>query len=199
MSFEGIFTLFLSSVLINNFVWARFLGICPFIGVTRKLDEAIGMGFAVIFVMVGAGVFSWLIFFFLLDPITNMFGLDLIFLKTILFILVIASFVQLVEMYLKKFNEKLFKQLGIYLPLITTNCAILGMAELSVIEKYNFLETIIFSFSSGVGFTLAMVIMASIREELEAANIPVALRGAGITLLTAGLLALAFSGFSGMI
>ncbi len=199
MTIEGLLVIFISSVLINNFVLARFLGICPFLGVTRKVDQAFGMGMAVIFVMTGAGVVSWLIYNYLLKPETSLFGLNLVFLKTILFILVIASLVQLVELYLKKFNEKLFRQLGIFLPLITTNCAILGMAELSVMEEYNFLETVIFAFSSGVGFTLAMVIMASIREEIEGADVPKALKGAAITLIAAGILALAFSGFSGMV
>lgn len=193
MDFSLLVTIIISAVLINNFVLARFLGICPFLGVTRKMDQAVGMGLAVIFVMTIAALLSYPIYYFFLVP------LGIGFLKTIMFIVVIASAVQFVELYLRKFNEKLFKALGIYLPLITTNCAILGMAELAVIEEYNYAETVIFGFSAGIGFLIALILMAAIREQLEGAPIPEPLKGAPITLISAGLLALAFGGFAGMV
>jgi len=185
--------IFISIALVNNFVLAYFLGICPFIGVSNKASSAIGMGFAVTFVMTLTAVVTWLIKHYLLLP----FGLP--FLEYVAFILVIASLVQFVEMYLKRFVRPLYQALGIYLPLITTNCAILGMALIASLMLYNFLETLVFGFGGGLGFTIALVIMAGIREELDTADVPKPLRGTGITLIIAGLLALAFMGFAGMI
>jgi electron transport complex protein RnfA len=185
--------IFISIALVNNFVLAYFLGICPFIGVSNKASSAIGMGFAVTFVMTLTAVVTWLIKHYLLLP----FGLP--FLEYVAFILVIASLVQFVEMYLKRFVRPLYQALGIYLPLITTNCAILGMALIASLRLYNFLETLVFGFGGGLGFTIALVIMAGIREELDTADVPKPLRGTGITLIIAGLLALAFMGFAGMI
>jgi electron transport complex protein RnfA len=185
--------IFISIALVNNLVLAYFLGICPFIGVSNKASSAIGMGFAVTFVMTLTAVVTWLIKHYLLLP----FGLP--FLEYVAFILVIASLVQFVEMYLKRFVRPLYQALGIYLPLITTNCAILGMALIASLRLYNFLETLVFGFGGGLGFTIALVIMAGIREELDTADVPKPLRGTGITLIIAGLLALAFMGFAGMV
>ncbi len=185
--------IFISALLINNFVLHYFLGICPFIGVSNRLDSAVSMGLAVTFVMTIAATVSWLIYYLLLVPY------HLEFLEIVSFILVIASLVQLVEMFIRKVSPPLYQALGIYLPLITTNCAILGVALLTVLKKYNFIETLVFSLGAGLGFALAIIIMAGIREELEFADVPEALKGAGITLITAGILALAFMGFSGLI
>ncbi len=183
----------IATILVNNFVLSYFLGICPFLGVSGKASSAIGMGFAVTFVMTMTAAITWLIKYKILLPF------HLPFLEYVSFILVIASLVQFVEMFLKKSVPSLYRALGIYLPLITTNCAILGMALLGSMRNYNFIENIVFGFGAGIGFTLALVIMAGIREELEFADVPKPLRGAGITLILAGLLSLAFMGFSGMI
>ena len=185
--------IFIGAAFVNNFVFYRFLGICPFLGVSKKTDSAVGMGLAVTFVMVIAGAVTWLIHYLILIP------LGLPFLQYVAFILVIASLVQLIEMFLKSKNTKLYKAFGIYLPLITTNCAILGLALLSIVKGYNFIESVVFSFGAGVGFTIALIIMSGIREKLELADIPQSLRGIPIALIIAGLLALAFGGFSGMI
>ncbi len=185
--------IFISALLINNFVLHYFLGICPFIGVSNRLDSAISMGLAVTFVMSIAASASWLIYYLILVPY------HLEFLEIVSFILVIASLVQVVEMFIKKTSPPLYQALGIYLPLITTNCAILGVALLAVLKKYNFIETVVFSVGAGLGFALAIVIMAGIREELEFADVPETLKGAGITLIVAGILALAFMGFSGLV
>jgi electron transport complex protein RnfA len=185
--------IFISASILNNFVLSYFLGICPFIGVSNKIDSAIGMGMAVTFVMSLTAFISWLINHFIL------IGLKLPFLEYAAFILVIASLVQLVEMFIKKTAPALYQALGIYLPLITTNCAILGLALLGVLREYNLVENLFFGVGAGVGFTMALIIMAGIREELELADVPVPLQGAGITLITAGLLALAFMGFAGII
>ena len=176
-----------------NFVLAYFLGICPFIGVSNKLSSASSMGMATTFVMVLTAIVSYLLYNFILVP----FGLE--FLQIPSFILVIASLVQFVEMVIKKVSQPLYRALGIFLPLITTNCAILGLALLLVMREYTFLESISFGLGAGAGFTLALAIMAGIREELELADVPKAFKGAPITLITAGLLALAFMGFAGMI
>ena len=188
-----LFVIFISALLINNFVLTYFLGICPFLGVSNRLDSALSMGMAVTFVMSIAATVSWLIYYLLLVPY------HLEFLEIVSFILVIASLVQLVEMFIRKVSPPLYQALGIYLPLITTNCAILGVALLAVLKKYNFIETVVFALGAGLGFTLAIVIMAGIREELEFADVPKPLQGAGITLIVAGILALAFMGFSGLI
>lgn len=188
-----ILTILISAVLIKNFVLYYFLGICPFLGVSKKLDSALSMGLAVTFVMSITAVVSWLINHFILIP----YSLE--YLQIVSFILVIASLVQLVEMFIRKISPPLYQALGIYLPLITTNCAIMGLALLAVRKNYNFIESVVFGFGSGVGFTLAIVLMAAIREQLDLADVPEPLKGAGITLIVAGLMALAFSGFSGMI
>ncbi len=187
------FLLFISAAVVNNFVLSYFLGICPFIGVSNKIDSAVGMGMAVTFVMTLTACISWLINHFILD----MLGLR--FLEYVAFILVIASLVQLVEMFIRKTAPSLYQALGIYLPLITTNCAILGLALFGVLREYGFVQNLFFGVGAGVGFTMALVIMAGIREELETADVPVALQGAGITLITAGILAMAFMGFAGII
>jgi electron transport complex protein RnfA len=185
--------IFITAILINNFVLFYFLGICPFLGVSKKLDAAFSMGLAVTFVMTITAVISWMINNWILIP--N----DIGFLQTVSFILVIASLVQLVEMFIRKISPPLYQALGIYLPLITTNCAIMGLALLAARKSYGFLEAVVFGFGSGVGFTLAIVLMAGIREQLDLADVPESLKGAGIALIVAGIMALAFTGFSGMI
>jgi len=190
---QKLILIFVGAALVNNFVLSYFLGICPFIGVSRRLDDAVGMGLAVTFVMTLTATVTWVIYFLLLKP------LHLEFLEYVAFILVIASLVQIVEMFLRRSVPRLYQALGIYLPLITTNCAILGLALFMVLKNYTLPQAIVFGIGGGIGFTLAIVIMAGIREELEYADVPEALQGAGITLIVAGLLALAFMGFSGMI
>ncbi len=185
--------LFISAILINNFVLYYFLGICPFLGVSKKLDSAISMGLAVTFVMTITAVISWMINNWILIPY------NIVYLQTVAFILVIASLVQLVEMFIRKMSPPLYQALGIYLPLITTNCAIMGLALLAARKDYGFFEAVIFGTGSGIGFTLAIVLMAGIREQLDLADVPEPLKGAGIALIVAGIMALAFTGFSGMI
>jgi len=186
-------TIFISAILINNFVLHYFLGICPFLGVSKKIDSALSMGLAVTFVMTITAVVSWVINHWILLP----YELD--YLQIVSFILVIASLVQLVEMFIRKISPPLYQALGIYLPLITTNCAIFFLALMAALRNYGFVETVIFGFGSGLGFTLAIILMAGIREQLELADVPEPLKGAGITLIVAGIMALAFFGFSGMI
>ncbi len=185
--------LFISFVIVNNFVLSQFLGVCPFLGVSKKIDAAFSMGLAVTFVMSITAVASWAVNNFVLKR----FGLEI--LEYVVFILVIASLVQLVEMFVKKVSPPLYRALGIYLPLITTNCAILGLALLISLKEYNFLQGLVMGIGGGIGFTLALVLMAGIREELEAADIPEPMKGAGITLIIAGIMALGFSGFAGLI
>lgn len=185
--------LFIATVLVNNFVLTKFLGICPFLGVSNKLDSALSMGVAVTFVLVLTAAVSWLIQYYILAP----FKIE--YLQTILFIIVIAALVQFVEIVIKKTSEGLYLSLGIYLPLITTNCCVLGLALFGVLYQYNFIQNIVFGLGAGVGFTLALVVMASIRERLSTADIPYAFRGQGMPLVTAGILALIFYGFSGII
>lgn len=185
--------LFISTVLVNNFVLSYFLGICPFIGVSDRISSAIGLGVASTFVMAMTAAVSW----FVNHKILLRF--DAPFLQYVAFILVIAALVQLVEMFMKKTSPALYRALGIFLPLITTNCAILGLALLSALREYSFLKSLVFGVGAGVGFTMALVIMAGIREQLETADIPPNLKGAGITLITASLLALSFMGFQGLI
>ncbi len=184
---------FLSVSLVNNFVLTKFLGICPFIGVSRRVEMAFGMGCAVTFVTTLSGIMSWLINVKILIPIR------MPYLKYIAFIMVIAAMVQLVEMYLKKFFRSLYDAFGIFLPLITTNCVVLGICLFLDLWTYDFLESVVASFGVGLGFTVAICIMAGIRENLEWADMPDCLKGAPITLITAGILTLAFMGFSGMI
>jgi electron transport complex protein RnfA len=186
-------TIFISAILVNNFVLYYFLGICPFLGVSKKIDSAISMGLAVTFVMTITAVVSWAINNWILIP--N--GLD--YLKIVSFILVIASLVQLVEMFIRKVSPPLYQALGIYLPLITTNCAIMGLALLIALREYGFAEAVVFGVGSGLGFTLAIFLMAGIREQLDLADIPEPLKGAGISLIVASIMALAFMGFIGMI
>lgn len=193
MSLEAVILLVMSAIFINNFVLAKFLGICPFIGVSRQLDSALGMGMAVTFVLTISSVATWFVYEHLLVPY------KLQFLKTIAFILVIAALVQFVELVLKKTSPVLYKTLGIYLPLITTNCAVLGAASINVQKGYDLLMSTVFGLGAGLGFTLALILMAGIRERLEECNIPRVLRGAPIAFITAGLISLAFMGFAGMI
>jgi electron transport complex protein RnfA len=188
-----LFTIFIGAVLVNNFVLARFLGICPFLGQSRNVGMAVGMGMSVIFVMTLASVATNLVYGFILVP------LELEYLVTVSFILVIAALVQLVDIVLQKVLPALHRTMGIYLVLITTNCAILGLALLNVVKNYNLIESLVFGLSAGIGFTLALVIMAGIRERLELADIPKPLRGFPITLILAGLLSIAFMGFSGLV
>lgn len=181
-------------ILVDNFVLSKFLGICPFLGVSKKLDSAVGMGAAVTFVMVLATLVTWPIQTLLLTP--N----DLDYLQTVAFILVIAGLVQLIEMILKKCMPPLYNSLGVYLPLITTNCAVLGVATLNISEGYTFIQSIFNSLGAGIGFLLAMVLFAGLRGKLENnTKIPEAFKGVPITLVTASILALSFMGFSGMV
>lgn len=185
--------IFISAVLINNFVFYYFLGLCPYLGVSRKIGPSISMGMAVTFVLSLTAVSSWMINHWILLP----YGLD--YLQIVSFILVIASLVQLVEMFIRKVSPPLYQAMGIYLPLITTNCVIMGLALLASLKNYNFLETVVYGISAGLGFTLAIVLMAAIREQLDLADVPRPLQGAGIALITAGIISLAFMGFSGII
>ncbi|MGN0383396.1 MAG: electron transport complex subunit RsxA [Eubacterium sp.] len=182
-----------SAALVNNVILSQFLGLCPFLGVSKKVETAGGMGAAVIFVMTIASAASSLIYDFVLTP------LKLEYLETIVFILVIAALVQFVEMVLKKMMPSLYNSLGVYLPLITTNCAVLGIALKNVQNSYGFIESIVNGFGSAVGFTIAIVIMAGIREKIEYNNISPAFKGMPIVLITAGLMAMAFFGFSGIL
>ena len=183
----------ITAIFLENFVFNQILGICPFIGVSNKMDSAIGMGLAVTFVMLLAGVSTWCVNQYLLIP------LQLEYLQTIAFILIIASLVQFIEMVIKKTAPNLYQALGVFLPLITTNCAVLGVSLLNIKKGYGLLETTFNSLGGGLGFFLALVIMASIRERLELAEVPEAMKGAPIALITAGLLATAFMGFSGLV
>lgn len=188
-----IFLLLLSVMLVNNFVLARFLGICPYIGVSQKIETATGMGMAVIFVMTLAGVVTWALQNFVLIPL----GLE--YLQTIVFILVIATLVQFVEIVIQKASPVLYQALGIYLPLITTNCAVLGMAVLSIQQGNNLLRTAFFAFGAAVGFAIAIVLFAGIRERLDLVRVPASLKGAPIGLITAGILSLGFMGFANLV
>ena len=182
----------LGAVLANNFIFSQFLGICPFLGVSKKVDTAIGMGFAVTFVMGLASAVCFLVNNFILIP------LDLGYMQTVAFILVIASLVQFIEMFLQKAMPSLYTALGVYLPLITTNCAVLGVVLLNVQNNYNFISSVVYGITGGLGFLLAIVLFASIRERLVFADYPKAFEGFPIALVTAGLMALAFMGFSGL-
>ena len=188
----SIFAISLGAILTNNFVLAQFLGICPFMGVSKKVDTAIGMGFAVTFVMGLASAVCFLVDKFILVP------LDLGYMQTVAFILVIASLVQFIEMFLQKSMPSLYTALGVYLPLITTNCAVLGVVLLNVQSNYNFISSVVYGITGGIGFLVAIVLFASIRERLVFADYPKAFEGFPIALVTAGLMALAFMGFSGL-
>ncbi len=185
--------LFVGTVLVNNFVLVKFLGLCPFMGVSKKLETAIGMGFATTFVMTLASVCSWLMDTFILIP------LDILYLRTLSFILVIAVVVQFTEMVVRKTSPSLYRLLGIFLPLITTNCAVLGVALLNINLSHNFLQSAVYGFGAAAGFSLVMVLFAAIRERLATADVPAPFRGASVGLVTAGLMSLAFMGFSGLV
>lgn len=191
METAGLGQIFLNATIVNNFVLTLFLGICPFLGISGKLDTSLRMGGAVTFVMVVSSAAAFGIHLVLVE-------LDALYLELIAFIAVIASTVQLVEMFIKKFSPTLFRSLGIFLPLITTNCAILGVALFQTLRHYSFIESIVYAFGAGVGFTLALVLMAGMREELALADVPEMVKGAALTLMLAGILSLAFMGFGGM-
>ncbi len=186
------FAIIIGAIFVNNVVLAQFLGICPFLGVSSKVETSIGMGAAVTFVMALTAVVAWSLQTFVLRP----FGIE--FMQTIVFILVIAALVQMVEIILKKVSPSLYQALGIFLPLITTNCAVLGVAILMIQKEFSLLQSVTYSVSIALGFALALVIFAGIRERLEFEEVPKALRGTPIALITAGILAMAFMGFSGL-
>ncbi len=190
--------LILGAVLVNNFVLTRFLGICPFLGVSKKISTALGMCGAVIFVMTLASAVTWPVYYYVLHQ-DGVFGKDLTYLITIVFILVIASFVQLVDIAMKKFSPKLHGALGIFLPLITTNCAVLGVSVLNIQLKYGFLKSTVFGFAASLGFSVALLIFTGLREKIDRANPPRAFQGVAIALVTAGLLSLAFMGFASLV
>lgn len=185
--------MFIAAVFVNNIVLSQFLGICPFLGVSKKVNTAVGMSGAVAFVLTLATIITWLVYTFLLDPF------NLGYLQTISFILVIASLVQLVEIVLKKISPALYQSLGVFLPLISTNCCILGVAILVIQKDYNLLESVVYAVSTAIGFGLALVLFAGIREQLALLRVPKGMQGMPIALLSAGLLALAFMGFSGVV
>lgn len=188
MNFGSLFLLALTALLIENFVFVKFYGICPFLGVSQKTETAVGMGLAVTFTMTIAAALTWPVYHFVLVPL----GIE--YLETIAFILLIACLVQFIEMFLQKSIPSLYSALGIYLPLITTNCAVLGVALLNVQEEYNFLESVVNGFFAGLGFLLAIFLLSLVRERFEFANVPKPFRGVPIALIAGGLLALAFSG-----
>lgn len=187
-----LFTIALGAILVENFIFSQFLGICPFMGVSKKSDTAVGMGFAVTFVMALASAATWAVNKYLLIP------LNLEYMQTVAFILVIAALVQLVEMFLQKSVPALYQALGIYLPLITTNCAVLGVALLNIQKSYTFIESVVYGFTGGLGFLLAIVLFSFVRERVDNCDCPKAFKGFPIALISAGLLALAFMGFSGL-
>jgi Na+-translocating ferredoxin:NAD+ oxidoreductase subunit A len=197
MEIKTLFIILLSTILINNYVLSQILGLCSFVGISNRLDSALGMGFAVIFVMVGASLFTYFIYKYILLPY------DLVYLRTIAFILVIAAFVQLVEMFIEKYAPALYQALGIYLPLITTNCTVFGVAILNIdsgfaVADMGLVKSLVQGAGGGIGYTLALLLMAGIRERLDLADIPEYMKGSPITFITAGLMAMAFLGFSGM-
>ncbi|TCT14976.1 electron transport complex protein RnfA [Natranaerovirga pectinivora] len=185
--------LFVGAALVNNVVLARFLGICPYLGVSKKVETATGMGLAVTFVMTLASIIAYVVYTFILDP------LNIEFMYTIAFILVIASLVQLVEMIIQKASPTLYQALGVFLPLITTNCAVLGVAITNIQEGYSLIQSVVYALGAALGFTIAIVLLAGIRERLEFNNIPEAFKGYPIVLVSAGLMAIAFLGFAGLI
>jgi len=189
----NILLILVSGIFVQNFIFSRFLGICPFLGVSKQIETAVGMGVAVTFVMVLASAITYVVQYVVLVP------LNLEYLQTIAFILVIAALVQLVEMVIKKTSPTLYQALGVYLPLITTNCAVLGVALLNMQNDYTFVETLFNGLAGALGFTLAIVLFAGVRERLELSDIPESLKGSPIALISAGLMAMAFLGFSGML
>ncbi len=200
MDLGQLLAIVVGAVFVSNFVLARFLGLCPFVGVSKDSDSALGMGMAVIFVMTMASLVTWFVYYYVLVP------LEITYLRTIAFILVIATLVQFVEMVIEKTSPALHKSLGIYLPLITTNCAVLGVAVVNVdsfmttglARNVSFIYTLVHGFAAGLGFTLALVLMAAIRERLDLIDVPKSMRGIPITFIVAGLMAIAFLGFSGL-
>lgn len=188
-----IITILLSTILVNNYIFAKFLGICPFLGVSSKTETATGMGVAVTFVVVIASAVTWLLQRFVLDA----FGLG--YLQTIVFILVIASLVQFVEMFIKKSSPSLYSAMGVFLPLITTNCMVLGVTVLNIQSEFNLFETIINGLGASIGFTLALLLLSALRERMEIMPIPKPLQGVPIALISAGLMAIAFMGFQGLV
>lgn len=184
--------IFISAIFVNNIVLSQFLGICPFLGVSKKVDTAMGMGAAVAFVLTLATIVTFLLQQFVLVP------LHIEYLQTISFILVIASLVQMVEIILKKISPPLYQALGIFLPLITTNCAVLGVAILVIQKQFSLIESVVYAFSTAIGFALALIVFAGLREQLALTNVPKGMRGMSIVLITAGLLSLVFMGFSGV-
>lgn len=189
----GLITLFISNVVISNVVLTKFLGMCPLLGVSRKSSSAIGMGLAVIFVIVGASVFTWTLYYMVLVP------LHLEYMDLITFILVIAAFVQFVEMFLKKYSPALYKALGIYLPLITTNCVVLFVTLDNIIKGYDFVEMLVYSTAVPTGFMLVLYIFSTIRERLDQSNVPTAFKGNPIALIVAALMAAVFTSFAGLV
>ena len=187
------FVIIIGAIFVNNIVLSQFLGICPFLGVSNKVSTSIGMGGAVTFVMAISSIVVYLIQYYVLVP------LGIGYMQTIVFILVIAALVQMVEIILKKMSPALYQALGIFLPLITTNCAVLGVAILLVQREFNLVESVVFAVSNAIGFTLALVLFAGLRERLELADVPKAMKGVPIAILTAGILAMAFMGFSGLV
>ncbi|MBQ5884820.1 MAG: electron transport complex protein RnfA [Clostridia bacterium] len=192
-TFKSLIIILMSSVLVNNYVLNRFLGICPFLGVSKKLNQAVGMGFSVIFVMVVATAVTWPIQYFLLDS----YGLG--YMQTIVFILVIAALVQFIEMTLKKFIPSLHKSLGVYLPLITTNCAVLGVTIENIGENFTFVESLVNSLGCGLGFLLAMVLFSGVRSKIDDSEIPESFKGLPATLIAASFVSMAFLGFAGIV
>ncbi|ADW73730.1 MULTISPECIES: electron transport complex subunit RsxA [Rahnella] len=185
--------LFVGTVLVNNFVLVKFLGLCPFMGVSKKLESAIGMGLATTFVITLSNICSWIVNTFVLMP------LGLVYLRTMAFILVIAVVVQFTEMVVRKTSPSLYRLLGIFLPLITTNCAVLGVALLNINQQFNFMQSALYGFAASLGFSLVMVLFAAIRERLVVADVPAPFKGSSIALVTAGLMSLAFMGFTGLV
>ena len=192
-SIKILLVILLSSVLVDNYVLSRFLGICPFLGVSKKLDQATGMGVAVTIVMLIATAVTWPIQYFVLN------ALGLGFLQNIAFILIIATLVQMLEMFLKKFSPSLYKGLGVYLPLITTNCAVLGVTINNIIDGYSFVESMVSSLGCGLGFLFAMVLFSGVRSRIDESEIPAPFRGLAVTLIAASFLSLAFMGFGGIV
>ena len=184
--------IFISAIFVNNIVLSQFLGICPFLGVSKKIDTALGMGAAVAFVLTLATIVTYLVQIYVLNP----FGLE--YLQTLAFILVIADLVQMVEIIIKKVSPSLYQALGIFLPLITTNCAVLGVAILVIQKEFSLLQSVVYAFSTALGFALALIVFAGLREQLSLVNIPKGMQGMAVVLVTAGLLSLAFMGFSGV-
>ena len=193
MSDASIFVILVSAIFVNNFVLSRFLGICPFLGVSKQVETAMGMGMAVTFVMTMAAIITYLAQIFILDL------LNIPFMQTVVFILIIASLVQLVEMVIQKTSYSLYQSLGVYLPLITTNCAVLGLTILNIQNDFNLIQLIVHSIGAAIGFSLAIILFAAIRERLELSDIPVIFKGFPIALITAGLMSLAFMGFMGLV